>query len=263
MDKPADKTLDKILRGLGLSRDIERIKQDVYNRVMEKIAPDELRSRILTIKTIVDVSYFELGGYLYWVHKKSFWKDWGYKRWRDYVEKEVGFSIRKVEYLERIWFWIDALDLPVKKKKELVAIGWDKNKEVAGIVNEKNVDRVIKLAKETPSIEFKQRVKEEFLKKPQPGSQHRFSIILWEDQNETVRDAIDKAREIANTDKIGHALSLICLSYLSEVVDLKNWRDAIVRLFIKYEKILGIKILAVGPDEKVLYKTKGFGEKDG
>jgi len=255
----SEKTLQDVLSGLNLIEDVKKIKEDVYQRVMTKMAPDEIRKRILMLKMVVDVSYFEMGGYLYWVQKKGYWKAWGYNSWTDYVEREVGFSLRKVEYLQKIWYWIDSMEVPIEKKKELVALGWDKTKEVAGIVDSKNIDEIIKMGDKS-SLEFKAEVKRKFKQQPNVGTQQRFHVYLWEDQHATVLDAIEKAKELGNTDRIGHALSLICLSWLAENMDLKDWRESVARTCIKMEQVLGLKMLIVDKEENLVYKTKGFGE---
>jgi len=115
---------------------------------------DKVRARVLRLRDEMAEGYFELGRLLHRINREHLYRQWNsptgepYKKFSEYVEKEVDFAFRKAKHLMSIWWWFaEELDNP-KVFERIREIGWTKAALLVGIVNGKNVDKWIEKAKQ-------------------------------------------------------------------------------------------------------------------
>ena len=77
---------------------------------------------------------------------------------------------------------------------------------------------------------------------------------FYPDQLETVRLAIDRAKELSGSERPGHNFSLICLDFLANNDFTKASEEQKLRYVAKLEKLIGYKFIVVDPSSTdVLY----------
>lgn len=229
---------------------------DSLDGIMELRDNVYIRKRIDYVRRTIDDSYFELAGLLYRAFDLGAHKSWGYTTWKEYVEKEIEMSIRKVQFFISIWDWfyVQINDKDIKEK--LKGIGWTKVKEMVGVVTPDNADEWIEKAKNMNAIDFAEACRR--FKKGISGddggcvdgpgeveSSRRIAFKLMGDQSITVEDAMDMAKEITGSDKKGNLITLICTDFLSSnVFQTKKSVDMKALYLEKIEALLDVRIIA-------------------
>jgi len=165
---------------------------------------------------------FALGGVLDAIYTNG-WYD-GYDSFIDYIEGEFGMKIRKAKYLMKIYNDLVGSEIPWEKVAKL---GWTKLSRLSGYLTVENVDEWVKRAK---SMSVKQLT--EYIRKMNEGEINEsgditeegdetsdgttvtVSFHLHSDQKETILQAVDTAKEAADTQYDAVALEMICLDYM-------------------------------------------------
>ena len=206
----------------------------------------EQRERVKELKEQISSDYWELAYLLRDLHDTKKYRKFGYSTWREYIEEEVDFQVRKSEYL--ISIINKAEELPEKISEWVKSLGWTKAKEVVKVLNEYNFEewknKIDGKSVSEVMIAITENKKEEKLKEIEDGTIDEEKPIkkvfsLYPAQSKNVEEALEKAKSIAETDKDGHALDLICTSYISENIDTDNLQEYLE----KVEKIIGHKIM--------------------
>lgn len=235
--------------------------------------PDLIRGRIIELKNEIDNAYFELAMRLHQVWNggkdgKPMYLQWGFHSWNEYVEKELDFAIRKAQYLISIWSWfgVEVGDQSIIEK--IRPLGWTKVKELVGVVSAANADEWIEKAKSMSSTQLADEARSVLKAKKEAGENdatkgeggekqekveklHHISFGLYDGQLGTVTAALDRAKELAGSDKKGHLLELICQDWLATNDAMRGTKKANVSKFMrKFEKLLGIRIVAIDPEAK-------------
>lgn len=234
----------------------------VLSKNVLQVKPDEGRKRIKELRDSIERGYFEIAGLLHRTLNDKWYKDWGFATWEEYITNEVGYSVRKAQYLANLWKWCVVEQNSPELLEKLEPLGWNKVKSLTGVVTNDNVDKFIKKAGDMSVEEFESDIKKK--KKTITSSAsgkdenvYRLNFTLFEEQNKTVVEAIDKAKQLGKTDKSGHALSLICLTYLSQNLNEAEARKGFTAVMKQFEKTLNYQIL-VADGDKVIYRTKNF-----
>lgn len=201
-----DEKLDELMEMEQNKEDIENIK----DRVASYDAND-LRKRALQLKKVVDLSYLEFGAILWNVKNFEAYVEWGYETFAEYVNNELDFRERKAHYLSSIWDKIKELDI---NPADLEGVPWSKMAVVSSVMDHGNYEEWLTKARELSRPELKQEVKEERTGEEQEES-HRLQFTLMGDQYDNVEEALDVAEDIAQSDKQGHLLDLICTEFLA------------------------------------------------
>lgn len=189
-----------------------------------------VRDDIIGLVESVGQTNYELGRLLGDVSRDGLYEAWGFKTFEEYVESDLGFARRKAMYLIAIYDKASELKIPEDRIEE---VGWTKGREILRFVEtdeqfEEWADRAVTMSVskllELLKLEFKGKAPS---KKGKDGEGndtyehdgevfHVLEIPLAEDQYENVKQAIDRAKEIAGSDKVGHILDMICLDWLSQ-----------------------------------------------
>lgn len=222
----------------------------------------QLRERLYVSKKAIDSEFFVLAGLLTRAFDLGAHKDWGYQTWKEYVEVELGMSVRKAQYLMQLWQWFALKIKDPSVRQKVKEIGWTKAKELVGICNEDNVDEWVEIAAQSSVKDLAEKVKDAFsdskrdiLDKEEP--RRSFSVVLVGEQWENVQRAMTIAEEVTGSNKKGHLLDLIATDFVTNNVFPNNPDDAtIIRYLAKFESLLGVRIIAVDKESLVV----AFGE---
>jgi hypothetical protein len=228
------------------------VHDDDVDVIMSMEDRDELRSRIKSTKKVIDEGFFVMSGLISRAHEIKAYIDWGYSKWSDYLEQELNMSLRKAQYYQQIWQWfvIEIKDPSIREKVR--SIGWSKCKDLVGVCNEDNVDEWVRLAGQLNVKDFAKEAKNALRRihgmGPDENTErfYRLSFQLAEEQNDNVQRALEVAGNIAESDKKGHLIDLICTDFLSNNIFPNNPNKRDVESFLtKYESMLGVRLLAV------------------
>jgi len=238
--------------------EVARIQKSV-----DGLSESEVRRRAVQLKERVEEAYFELAGLLYRVSTKEMFRKWGFERFEDYIEAEMGFKGRKAYYLISLYehFCVKHKDNP-EMIKGVSEIGFEKAKELVGVATPKNIKKLVALAETSNVFQFREHVKKEAGVIPQVEEVFRSSFVLYRDQHQSVMEAIEMAKKMGQTDKPSHALSLICLHFVSNNIGTKGSPAIVLSLLKRWEKQGELRFLVVDGNDKVIYKSRGLPEPD-
>ena len=214
-----------------------------------------LRTHLSSLKQRIDSTHMELAGCLQHAYDVSAYQDWGFPTWKDYVETELEISLRKAEYLMRNWKWFSDVIKDVALRKKIEDLGWTKASLLVGVVDQENAEEWIEAAKEGSREDLKRMVKDAKEKaggdNVKPGDAQVFSSLSFRltlEQKENIEAALDLAGQIAESDKPGHLLDLICMSFITDNRFQTAPGEKMLRMYLgKMEAILGAKFIVVDP----------------
>jgi hypothetical protein len=217
------------------------------------ISDDDIRQEVLDLKNQVGDKYWLLAKDLKTVYDKDLFRNWGFESWKQYVDSELAFELRKAQYLVQIHTWIS--QMPPAIQEWMHELGWTKCRMLLHVVTTEN------------ATEWKNRVEgktvaeiSEILKGGGDGGgggeggnsgegdsmiepSKKYTFGMKGNQISIVDMAIARAQELAETDKPSNALALICTEFLSNSGTTLSLKDYIASA----EKYLGLKIVAMKP----------------
>lgn len=178
-----------------------------------------------------EFTYFKLGGVLSVIQANGWFEP--YASFREYVEKEHGIHYRKATYWVAIYNDLSESGVPWDKVKSL---GWTKLKEIASIIKPDNVDEWVKIAQGQTTLQLIETVSAHKKKQAQGQLSDQsgdaevktvttMTFKVHEDQKETVKAAIDKAKKESGTNVDSVALEFICLDYMGSTAKLPNLQE--------------------------------------
>lgn len=228
--------------------------------VLEVQKHADIRQRVLELRHQVEDSYWELSQVVYGVYKESLYQNWGFKTWKDWVETELDFAVRKAQYLVSIQDWFGKMSPSVQTW--IHSLGWTKAKELVRVVDNNNaaewqkriegktLTQIVEMVKgkgDAP-VEFDDEednagdgVKVE---KPKEETTVKMTFALFSEQKRNVDAALAHASSIAESDKACHLIDLICTAYLAQ----NSGVESSVDFLINIERMLGISL--IGYDHK-------------
>lgn len=185
---------------VAVSNEIENLDATTARKMLSEMTED------------VDYTEFKIGGILSVVQTEGWYSDYGFESFSEYVEEEFGMKYRKAAYLISIYNGLVEANVPWEKVAHL---GWSKLKELAGLLNEDNVDEWVKKAEELSVkalIAYIKSLNSDYDEESSPTTNMTFKV--HEDQKETIEAALAKGKKAASTDANTVALEMICLEYL-------------------------------------------------
>jgi hypothetical protein len=214
----------------------------------------EVRQAVRDLRDNVEQKYWELGERMQEVYRGDMYRDWGFDSWKEYVDEELGFGMRKARYLVQLHEWFGTL--PSSIQKWVRELGWTKARLLMGCVTKENAAEWRKRVEGKTVSQIEDMLKldrqgddensddgEGVAKKPEKAAKRSF--MLFPEQDDMVKQALDKAKELAESDKDGHALTLICQEYLATNTNTFAKEDFLKNM----ERILGLKIVALKINE--------------
>jgi len=243
-------------------------------RIVEATGEEEfadLRKAVFNSRKLIDRSRWDLAAALYEIKEKNVYERWGYYSWDEYVKNEVGMTVRTTQYLISMYhcFYVEiGSELDDDKKQDLASkvseIGWTKARSLVGVVDKENVDDWIDKAKDMSSAELEGVTKRALLEQNGEDSSavesvSVVSIRFYDEQREVYEQALGLAKEIADSDKKNHLLSLICQDFVTtNMVNRGGSVGRLGRYLDRTAAILGIKIVAVDNDSGKVVHGKGL-----
>lgn len=168
----------------------------------------------------IDHDYFRLGGVLAVIQAQGWYMDKGHENFRSFVETECGMAYRKSMYLIAIYNGLVESGVLWDQVKHL---GWTKLKELASILTTDNVEDWVTMAEGLTVLQLQEHIKAATAGAPTAEGKETtaeakktttITFKLHQDQKETVREALDKAKHESGTDVDSVALENICLNFL-------------------------------------------------
>lgn len=219
---------------------------------------EDLRQEVIKLRDKADESYWAFGIALAEVYSGDKYRAWGFQTWKEYVERELDFDIRTIQYLFKLQLWFETVTPSIAKWVR--GLGWTKARMLMHVVTKENAaewkKRVDgKTVKEIQDIlDGKKRLEDGGEEGEGSGSGggsgekgkdgesgRKRSWFFYSGQDRLVSDAIERAKTVAETDNEGHALTLICTDYLATNADTMNKDD----MFKNLERTTGLLIVAV------------------
>lgn len=183
-----------------------------------------LRTEATRLACVVEETYFDLGRILLDIARSTCYKEWGFKDFDTYVEKELSFQRRKAYYLMLIYGRAMELGLTME---DLAGIGWSKAKEILTYVHTRDEfdvwaakARKMSLRELIDAIRIARGIgpkpEHPISEHPVTGeTMHTMTFNFSDAQYANVMLAMETARRLGKTDKDSHALDLICLDFAS------------------------------------------------
>lgn len=193
----------------------EDLLADLVHEV-ENMTEKAAREAVKALSNETEMTCFKMGGVLSVIQAHNWFEP--YASFREYVEKELGLHYRKATYWVAIYNSLSESGVPWAKVKHL---GWTKLKEIAEVLTLENVDEWVKVAEGQTTLQLVETVKS-FKSKDAPKALEdqtaktvtTMTFKVHEDQKETVKAALDKAKNASGTQVDTAALEFICLDYL-------------------------------------------------
>lgn len=126
---------------------------------------DQLRMRVLKVRDDIAVHNIEVGRMLRHIQKTGMFTRWQspegkpYKTFKEYVETEVDFKLRKVNYLMSVAWWFTDKHRDPKMLEAVKDIGWTKMAALVGVATPSNVEEWAEIAKSMSADLLKSEVK--------------------------------------------------------------------------------------------------------
>lgn len=223
-------------------------------------AHSDIRQQAKELKDRAYEGYWDLAVVLYEIHEKALYRSWTaedgtrYDTWKDYVDIELNISIRAVQKYLKVQRWFETL--PAATQGWLRSLGWTKCEKLIGVVNKDNVGewrskiegltvRQIEAMMDAESASGSGGSGSGGEGSSTGGDDSerptKVSYSVFAGQRDMIKAAVDKAKEVAQTEKDGHALTMICQEYLScntDIVDADTY-------YRNIENATGHKIIAM------------------
>lgn len=244
----------------------------------------KIRKRARALVKIIDQGYMELAEILHTVwattinnetHNACVTVAWGYEDYVQWGEEELGLHKRKIERLKAIWHHFHITlggKLDRQTRKKIIALGWTKVRELIRVIDADNAEQWVEVAEHLNYDELCEAIRralesrekhdqaravgtadddddDEFKGAPPPDDAARFKKMwfnLTPEQKANIEMAIGRAKQLANSDRPGHCLDLICTDFLAT----NDFRkaddpDTPLRFLAKFERLMGKRLVVI------------------
>lgn len=264
---------------VGQEVDIYKNELSTVPEIVEEETQEEkdLREKTKKYTEAADIAYLNLAGCLYDIRKKNTFHKWGFPTFTEYVEKELKSSVRKAEYLIKVWdYYVIGLGNGTDSfLKKVQHIGFTKLKECVDVLKPDNVDTVLKQVEGMSTrkiIDMKKHlaVQDELKDKKSDNTKtgdemeidneksnkkHSMSFKFFSEQYKAVHDALELAGKSGNTENKNTQIVYICSSFLEEDMS-KDPEKNRMQMCALLEKRIGVKIVAFDEKSKSLLYGK-------
>jgi hypothetical protein len=220
---------------------------------------DTATKQLKALLDSTDYDEFRIGGYLAVIQTQG-WYAPKYENFRQFVELELDWGYRKAVYLTSTYTRIVEAGITWQ---QVQGVGWAKLKELAKVLTKENVTGWVEKAKEVTTPQLIEMINHAQLASPEgAGSEladtakkvSTLSLKVFDDQKETIKEAIAKAKVAANTDSDSVALEMACLDYLAgttkkkeptleELMNKAGW-EAVLQAFEKLFPSVNVSVEA-------------------
>lgn len=222
---------------------------------MEKpVKYEDIRNKVKFLAQRMADLFIDFGECLYFIKKDNLWKQWGFKSFEDYIDKELHLnrSSRTARYFLDIYKC-----LCVKyglSKSEVKALKWGNAKELPrldrlGILNRDNLSDWLSKAKNNTQKDFIKEIQKSIIFSDvqlDRSISHTKLFKLDDTQYSNVMMALMMAMQINGVESESFALDMICLDFNSKyAVNLHDDKSVIIKkILAQCAEEFGIKIIA-------------------
>lgn len=196
---------------------------------IQELDYEHAKSDLKTLLENEGLNDFRLGGILVRYQISNEWWE-GCSTFREFVETKLNLTYRKVMYLIGIYKCLVENDIEWSKVQ---MIGWTRLKELVPVLTKENQDEWIAKAKVLTTLQLIDAVRDALKKGKTEGSDGTegetttstvttLTFKVHADQKETVRTALDKAKEELDTEYDTVALEGICTAFLGGQFEVKG-----------------------------------------
>lgn len=250
----------------------------------------KIRRRARALVKSIDQGYMELAEIIHTVwstpvngerHNACVTVAWGYENYVQWAEEELGLHKRKAERLKAIWDHLHVTlggKLDRRTQKKIIGLGWTKVRELIRVIDEHNAEQWVEMAEhlnynelcaairqalqdqekgaQAAAVGTNEEGEEDWKGADPPKDADRFKMIhfnLTPEQKANVELAIERAKQMAESERPGHCLDLICTDFLAT----NDFRraddpDTPLRFLAKFERLLGKRLVVIDPKNWVI-----------
>lgn len=179
-----------------------------------------IREEIKELLREIDEKRYDLYLKVYQVRKEELFINWGFSKFKEWVEEDLGIPYRVGLWYAQIGEFVVRFDIP---RQVVVEISWTKLKEIAKL---ESLEDIKELLKKAPSMSFRELEAEVKQRREKIGGREEknttLTLKLKNDQYDVVMSAIERAKGEIQTDSISSALEYICQEFLVNRQELEN-----------------------------------------
>lgn len=221
-------------------------KDDLFVKVAketENLTEKQAFEQVRELAADIEQNSFRLGGVLAVILDKGYVGE--YDNFKSLVQDRFGIHYRKAMYLINIYTNLVQKQIPWSVVKDL---GWTKLKELAPILTQKNAESWAKRAKGLTVLQLQEAVRKALGKGGDAsnkggGNVGTITFKVHDDQRDTIREALDKAKKETKTEVDTVALTNICTAYNGGAVEVELSEKAKGKEPTKKEKQATLKAL--------------------
>jgi len=196
------------------------------SNLIEKLTKAKAMSMVDELMNENDFNLFKVGGVLAVIQDNGWFHDEGYETLKDFVEAKYDMQYRKAMYWISIYKALVESGVPWAKVQ---GIGWSKLRLIASELTLDNVDEYVEIANEMTQAQLVEYLKEQKKGSMDSGDEKpskedavseakKLSTLTFkvhDDQKEVIKEALEEAKNNADTEFESVALEAICLDFLS------------------------------------------------
>jgi len=234
---------------------------------LKSMSPETVRGTLVLLRDDIGAAYLQMAQLLDKVLADALYLRYGFDSFEDYCEEELGFKRRKGMYLVSIYRTL--VQGGVLSVAELDQIAWTKARLIAQLAknnlltSSQKTGEWVERAKTESYKELEASVKAELSSAPpspsgasplssgldEPVTVVRFG--LYPPQLANYKEALERAKDLAASDKVGHLVDCICLPFNSEAWDSK--KHALSKVCEHVERVFGIRLIAVDHNKAIVH----------
>lgn len=191
---------------------------------IENLSADDARKKADELMDGTEFSTFQLGGVFSQVNHKKYFAEYGFNGFKGWVETTYGIQYRKAMYLVQIYDAVRDHDINWDQIKHL---GWTKLKTLlnpnSNLITAENLPEWVKKAENMTVLQLESAVKSskgtsagEQASEQDMNATTKITFAAHADQKETIRSALEKAKELSGTSSDTVALEMIATEFLGK-----------------------------------------------
>lgn len=185
----------------------------------KSIRASEVRQQLIDQRKQIEDSYVHMAQLLLEAYENAYFIRWGFERFEDYVNEELGLHYRKANYLVGIAKVVKDMKL---SWADVEGVGWTKMKTLIPILKEQgSVGDWLEIATQYTVRELEEMVKDSKIGSSISTTGGKEQIVtltfnMEKDQSDIVLEALDTAKEAIDSKDPVDALEEICYNYVMQ-----------------------------------------------
>lgn len=232
---------------------------EVEQEEEQKGRSEEVREELLNVYGEIGKLNASLSRLLYESYTNAYYIKWGYDSFKEYVEEEIGL---KYSYVTKLLVMVEKVTKYKIPWDQVEKIGVSKMKTITTVMDDGNKKELLKKAQENSRSKLDDVVKKYKSSLDISGADKiiTLSVKLDEDQAAIIMGAIEKAKDLRDTDSISLALEHISYEWVMQYEDAGTKNVTLQDVIAWAEKVYGVKLMTEGPQD--LTETLGDDEEE-